>query len=86
MAKPFKHKKPAKPKEDRKVFVLMRLMRGYTTAEIADKAGLSRSCISKIRTRRTRYPQGLTIDRVLNALDMETKIFHKDPSKGEVDI
>ena len=56
----FKFQRPAKPEADKVVFDLMRAMRGFSDADIARDSWLSPGTISKIRTRRTRYPQAGT--------------------------
>lgn len=71
MARNFKHKRPGRPEQDKIVFELMRAMRSEKTADLARAAGVSHSTISKIRTRRTRYPQHWTVVRVMQALGMK---------------
>lgn len=80
MARPFRHKRPRKPEADAAVFKLLRVMAGRTTAEIARKTWVSPSTISKLRTRRTRYPQHATYAEILRALGYDYVIVPKDGS------
>jgi DNA-binding phage protein len=61
MARPFKFRRPADPAKNQQVFEVLRLLRGWKTSHVAARAGLSPSCVSKLRTRRTRYPRFSTV-------------------------
>jgi hypothetical protein len=68
MARPFNHKRPADPAKNQQVFDLLRLMAGNKSSVLARRAGLSASCVSKLRTRRTRYPRFATVAALAGAV------------------
>lgn len=70
MAKNFKFKRPQRPEHDRVVFDLLRAMRGNRTCDLARQSFLSPGTISKLRTRRTRYPQHMTVVEIYRSLGM----------------
>ena len=74
----FRHKRPRKPDSDKVVFELLRLMRGRTNARIARQTYVAPSTISKLRTRRTRYPTHITVVGILKALGLRYAVVDDD--------
>lgn len=70
----FRFKRPQRPEADRVVFELMRAMRGHKTSDIWKRTFLCQSTISKIRTRRTRYPTHLTCSAIAAAIGMKWEL------------
>jgi DNA-binding Xre family transcriptional regulator len=68
MARPFKFKRPGDPAKNAQVFDVLRLLRGHKSSDLARRAGLSKSCVSKLRTRRTRYPRFSTVAALARAV------------------
>jgi hypothetical protein len=68
MARPFKFKRPGQPAKNQQVFDLLRLLAGNKSSVLAHRAGLSPSCVSKLRTRRTRYPRFSTVCALAGAV------------------
>lgn len=74
MARNFKHRRPAKPEQDKMVFAVLRALRGLSNKEASDKSGLSPGTISKWRTRRTRYPHHISYTMALKAAKLRFAI------------
>jgi hypothetical protein len=83
MVRRFKFKRPAKPERDREVFQLLRLMRGHKTADLARSSGVSASCISKLRTRRTRWPRFYTVRAIAKACGWEYALIPAEAFEAE---
>lgn len=73
----FVHTRPGRPERDKAVFELLRAMRGLRNCEIAKKTFVSPSTISNLRTRRTRYPQHLTMVAIAEAIGMQYTLTEK---------
>lgn len=47
----------------------------FDPQELADTMGVSRSCVYAIRSGRTKWPRGETMFRMLEALDVEIRLY-----------
>jgi len=85
MAINFKHRRPAKPEQDKAVFELMRAMRGMRTCDIYKKLPyhLANATIYKIRNRRTRYPSHMTCAAIAAALGMKYELVPAHESRAQ---
>lgn len=81
MAKNFKHKRPANPKSNNLVFSVLHACRGSTSAQLARETGLAHSTVSKLRTRRTRYPRLETAYLLLKAVGFEIVLVEAKTNK-----